>query len=303
MALRDFDELLSLAVGRGVKRLAVARAEDELVLGGLVLAQQKGLIEPVLFGNRKKIEEIIERLELPLDCTIHNCEESDNACALRAVSAVREGEADLLMKGHMTTHDLFSAVLDKQAGLANGGLLSHIALLRIDNYPKLFGTTDGGLIRHPKLKHKIGIVRNTVKAFHQLGYDCPKIGLLSYVEKVMPDDFETEEWAEVVRMAKAGEFGEAKIEGPMAVDLCLNPQAKIIKDYKSEIAGDVDAIVAPDITPCNAMTKALIFNGGQGSGVVVGARIPIVSLSRVDTPEVRLRSISAAIAMLPGAKA
>ncbi len=298
MILRNFDELIGVAKVRGRRRLAVARAEDRLVLEGLRLAWNEELIEPVLFGNADRIREWLLELDLPEDWRVENVAGDDRACARRAVAAVKAGEAELLVKGHLQTAELFKAVLDKEHGLPRKGILSHMAFVSIDHYPKLFGTTDGGLNLAPDFEQKCAIVRNAVEVFQRLGYARPKIGLLSYVEKVRPGDPETGDWRQIEEMAAEGRFGEADIEGPLAMDLCLSRDAKSVKHVESAVAADVDVIVAPTITACNASTKALLLQGGQGAGLVVGASAPIVSLSRGDNPRTRLCSIAAGIAML-----
>jgi phosphotransacetylase len=297
MILRNFDELIGVAKVRGRRRIAVAQAADELVLKGLKLAWDEELVEPMLFGRGPQIRELLARLDYP-EWTVHDVTGEAGDCAREAIRAVREGEADLLMKGQMHTGALFSAVLNHKTGLPHGGALSHIALVKISGYPKLFGTTDGGLTVAPDLAQKVEIVRNAVNAFHNLGYDQPKVGLMSYVEKVREGDQETTEWRTISEMAQRGEFGRAIVDGPLGYDLCLSPEAVEIKGCISPVAADVDVIVAPNITACNASTKALILRGGQGAGIVVGASVPIVALSRGDQPRTRLCSIAAGIALL-----
>lgn len=297
MILRNFDELIGVAKIYGRRRLAVAQAADELVLKGLKLAWDEELVEPILFGREALIREYIRRLDLP-DWEVCDVDGEAGDCAREAVRAVREGRADLLMKGQMHTGTLFSSVLNREQGLPHSGILSHIAFVQINDYPKLFGTTDGGLTLSPTLNQKVEIVRNAVTAFHRLGYETPKVGLLSYVERVRKGDPETMDWQAITDMARDGVFGRAVVDGPLGYDLCLSAEAVRVKGCTSPVAADVDAIVAPNITACNASTKALILRGGQGAGIVVGASVPIVALSRGDSPRTRLCSIAAGIALL-----
>lgn len=298
MILRNFDELIGVAKVRGKRCVAVALAEDGLVLKGLKLAWDEELIKPKLFGNEARIKTLINELGLPKEWEIVHVDGDDSTVAKAAVKAVKEGKAELLMKGHMHTSTLFSAVLNKQDGLKHNGILSHIAFVEVPVYHKLFGTTDGGLNLTPNFNQKVEIVRNTVKAFHLLGYKKPKIGLLSYVETVNPNDPETSDWGKIVELANSGEFGEAMVDGPFGFDLCVSQEAKEIKNCESEVSADVDAIVSANITTCNASTKALIWRGGLAAGIVVGAEVPIVALSRGDSPRTRLCSIATGIAML-----
>lgn len=298
MILRNFDELIGVAKVRGQRVVAVARADDPTVLEGLECAANEDLVEPILFGNERRIKEMMESLGIDRNWAVVNSGDDDAVCAREAIRAVREGDAQLLMKGQMHTSALFKAVLDKDDGLPREGILSHIAFVEIGHYHKLFAATDGGLNVAPDHKHKIEVVRNAIRAFHTLGYKRPKVALLSYIEKVKSDDPETTEWADIAKRAKKGDFGEAIVEGPLAMDLCLSEEAKRIKNCVSEVAADADVIVSPNITACNASTKALLLAGGLVGGVVVGSSAPIVALSRGDSPRTRLCSLAVASALL-----
>ena len=297
MTLKNFDEAIARAQGGGPRRLAVVCAEDDLVLQGVSEAVELGLVEPLLFGDREAIHARLDALGLPHWETVH-VEGSPKDVSFRGIDAIRAGDADLIMKGQMSTSALFSAVLNHERGLRTDRALSHIAFVEIPTYPKLFGFTDGGLNVRPDFDKKVQIVSNAIHAFHRFGYERPKIGLLAYVEKVRKGDPETEDWAKITEMAKNGAFAEAAVEGPLAADLCLSREAAEIKHIKSEVAGDVDVIVAPDITVCNACTKCMVLAGGTAAGVMVGAKTPIVALSRTDTPRIRVSSIAMAICLM-----
>lgn len=297
MILRNIDELVGLAKFRGRRRVAVARADDVGVLEGLKLAWNEDLVDPILFGDRDRIGEVMRQIDLRVDWPIADTGGDNRECALAAIAAVKAGEAELLMKGQMHTAELFQAVLDKRRGMPRHGILSHIALVAIDRYHKLFATTDGGLNVSPDFEQKVEIVRNVIRAFAHLGYARPKVALLSYVERVKDGDPETTEWARIAEMGRRGELGEALVDGPLAMDLCLDREAVGVKGCNSPVAADVDAIVSPNITACNASTKALLLEGGVAAGVVVGASAPIIALSRGDAPRTRVFSIAAASAL------
>lgn len=298
MPIRNFEELVQIARQNGPQPIAVACADDETVLSGIRSASRHGLIIPILFGDKSQIKHTMKRLGISESWDIRHVTGDSAVCARRAVSSVRDGEAKLLMKGHLHTGTLFKAVLDKTNGLARRGILSHLAFVELADYHKIFATTDGGLNVNPDYSQKVEIVKNIITAFKCLDYALPKIGLLSYVEKVKTGDRETEQWAQITQLAKQGEFGDALVEGPLAMDLCLSKRAKVHKNYESEVAADVDGIVFPDITSCNASTKAMLFSGGIAAGIVVGAAAPIIALSRSDTPKMKYYSIAAAIALL-----
>jgi len=297
MILRNIDELVGLAKFRGRRRVAVVRADDAGVLEGLRLAWHEDLIDPLLFGDRARIEQVMEQIELDVDWPIEHTDGDDRECARAAIASVNGGRAEMLMKGQMHTAELFQAVLDKRHGMPHHGVLSHIAFVAIAQYHKLFATSDGGLNVSPSFDQKVEIVRNVIRAFSRLGYSRPKVALLSYIEKVKRGDPETNEWARIAEMGARGELGEAIVDGPLAMDLCLDPEAVRVKRCESPVAADADAIVSPNITACNATTKALLLEGGVAAGVVVGASAPIIALSRGDAPRIRVYSIAAASAL------
>jgi phosphate butyryltransferase len=297
MILRNIDELVGLAKFRGRRRVAVARADDVGVLEGLKQAWNEDLVDPILFGDRERIGQVMREIELAVDWPIEHTGSDNQECARAAIAAVKNGEAEMLMKGQMHTAELFQTVLDKTHGMPHSGILSHLAFVAIDRFHKLFATTDGGLNVSPSFDQKVEIVRNGIQAFARLGYERPKVALLSYVEKVKQRDPETNEWARIAEMGRSGELGDAIVDGPLAMDLCLDAEAVRVKGCASPVAADPDVIVSPNITACNASTKALLLGGGVAAGVVVGASAPIVALSRGDAPRTRVYSIAAASAL------
>ena len=231
-------------------------------------------------------------------CEIVSVSGDERTRTLAAIAMIREGRADILMKGKQSTGSLLKSVLDKEQGLRGRGGLTHMAVVQIPGYPKLVGFTDGGIILHPDLEQKRMIVACAADFFRSLGYEEPKIGLLAYYEGVNPKDPETSDWATIAAEAKTGTYGKARIAGPLAFDLCMSPKYCEIKGFKDDqgVAGDVDVVVAPYITACNATTKGLyLFAGATACGVVIGANAPIVMLSRADPPYSRLCSMALGI--------
>jgi len=292
MGFPSFDLLIDAALSRGSRRIAVARAEDPVVLDSLAAACSLGLVEPVLFGERDRIRRLMDDAGIDRPWRIEHVAGDDAACARAGVDAVRRGEAELLMKGQLPTATLFKAALDHHAGLPRSGLLSHIVFIETSCYHKLFAMTDGGLNRAPDLATKAAIARNAIDAFHRLGLARPKVALLSYVEKASKGCRETTEWVALREAAARGELGEAVVEGPMALDLCLSAEAARIKGFPGEVCGDADIVVVPDITVCNATAKAFFLTGAIAAGAVIGSATPIVALSRGDSSRTRLCSIS-----------
>jgi phosphate butyryltransferase len=298
MAFRDFERLIERAREGPRRRIAVARAESRGVLEALATAFELGLVEPLLFGDREAIRSAAAGVVHAGGWDVEHVAGDDDAVARAATAAVRDGAAGLLMKGKVPTGTLFRTVLDRSHGLPRRGVLSHVAFVEVPFYHKLFAATDGALNLHPDLELKAAIARNAITAFHALGCPRPKVALLSYVETASPKDPETTECRVLAGRGAAGEFGEAAVEGPLALDLCLSRAAAEAKGVGGEVPGDADILVAPDITVINASVKALILAGGTAAGVLLGASSPIVALSRSDTPRERLCSIALACALL-----
>jgi len=294
MTLRGFDQLIEVAQRGGRQRIAVARADDPGVLESLLEAEETGIVDPILYGNPDRTREAMGLSGIDRPWPLIRVDGDDRACADAAVAAVRAGDADLIMKGHLHTSVLFQAVLDRDTGLPRSGVLSHIVFIEVPFYRKLFAMTDGGLNRFPDLEAKAAITRNGVEAFHGLGYERPKVAFLSYVETVSPGCAETGDWVSLVERSADGTLGEGIFDGPMALDLCLSEEAVRVKEFASPVAGDADLIVVPTITVCNAAAKAFFLAGATAAGVVIGASTPIVALSRGDSPRTRLCSMALA---------
>lgn len=298
MAFGNFEQLIERAKVGPRRRIVVARAESRGVLEAVATAFDLGLVEPLLLGDEERIRAAAGGVAHAGDWTVEHVAGDDEAVARATVAAVRDGRAEMLMKGRVPTGTLFKAVLDRSAGLPRQGVMSHIALVEVPFYHKLFAATDGALNLHPDLEKKAAIAQNAIAAFHALGCARPKVALLSYVETVNPKDPEVMDCRRLVERGAAGQFGEAVVEGPLAIDLCLSRKAAEIKGVAGEVPGDADILVAPDITVINASVKAMILAGGTAAGVLLGAAAPIVALSRSDTPRERLCSIALACALL-----
>jgi phosphate butyryltransferase len=294
VALRNFDQIIRSAKACGARRVGVACAYDSIVLESLDIGEREGIVQPILFGDRDRIAAAMAADHLDRDWpVVHVCGD-DRAVANAAIAAVRNGEAQLLVKGRMHTAALFKSVLDKSKGLPRTGTLSHIVFIESTCYHKLFAMTDGGLNRFPDFETKKAILVNAVRAFRGLGCEKPKVALLSYVETAPEGCEETSAWVRIVEWAGNGGLDGALVEGPLALDLCLSREAARIKGYSGEVAGDADIIVVPNITVGNAAAKAFFLTGAIAGGVVVGASSPIVALSRSDSVRTRLCSLALA---------
>jgi phosphotransacetylase len=270
----------------------VACAEDFSTIEALREARRENIAHGILFGDRARIESIEMTLKIPTDTfEIRACASEDEA--LR--SAIREVAAggDFLMKGQLSTASFLRAVLAEEGGLRGDRILSHVALLELPTYHKVLFITDGGMNTELDLRRKIDIVSNAVLLTRQMGIARPKVALLSAIERVNIQMSDTLDWAIITRMGEQGEFGEADIEGPLALDIAFSPESAKTKKVMTRISGEVDVLVVPSISTGNILAKGLQYLGGAKiCGIIVGARKPVVMLSRSDSPQTKLFSIA-----------
>ena len=293
--LTSFEQVLNKAREVNVPgKVAVADAASAETLKALAKAED--IVFPILIGDKEKILPLIEKAELSRYEMID--EKEPSKIAALSVSLVRDKEAELLMKGKLSTGSLMKAVLDKENGIRTGKLLSHIAVVESPAYHKLMLFTDGGLNIRPTLDEKISILKNAVSYARCLGIETPKVCGLAVVETVNPKMEETMDAALISRMAERGQLGNVIFDGPLAMDIALSKRAAEIKGVKSPVAGDVDIFLAHDIVVINACVKALIYlSNVKTGGVILGAKSPIVLLSRSDSADTKLNSIALAAIM------
>ena len=296
MVIHNFDELIARQKGHGaVVRMAVAAAEDTHTLEAALRARQEGLVRPILTGDPAGIRAALEELGATVPEEDIICAEDPAEAARRAVSLVREGRADFILKGKLDTSLLLRPVVDKSTGLGNGGVMSHIAALEIPGYHKLLFVTDGGMLPYPTLDQKAALIRNAAETLHTLGYDTIKVGVLACIEKVNPKMPETVEADALKEMGLHGEFPGCVVEGPISIDCAVNSETAAFKGFDSPCAGDCDLLLVPNIHTGNIFVKALTeFAGAKFAGFVVGARCPIAMVSRGSSPEEKYLSIVAA---------
>ena len=284
--------MIQQAQTHGKKRCVVVCAQDEAVLEGIRLAYDLALVSPVLVGNKKKITELARDLQFDVGvCEIHD-EQDDEEALLKAISLVKE-KGDFLMKGMLSSSAFLRGVLNKEWGLRTGKILSHVAAFQIPDYHKLLFMSDGGMNPMLDLKTRVEIIRNAVDALRRIGIDQPKIGLVAASETINPGMPETVDAAEIVKMNRAGEIIDCTIEGPFGFDVAVSKKAAVIKRIESQVAGEFDFVLMPNISAANIWAKGLIyFADTKGAGMVVGAQRPIIMLSRADDPATKLNSIA-----------
>jgi phosphate butyryltransferase len=299
--VRSFQEIIRRASesdgsSRGGGRVAVAGAEGKAVLEAVHAACQKKILSPILVGDRSKIEEISKTIGFDLEGIPLIHQRDDAAAARSAVEAVASGQADCLMKGKVATPVLLHELLDRKHGLRLSPLLSHVALMEVPAYHKLIVITDGGMVIQPDLEQKVEIIRNAVRFMNSLGQPIPKVALLAAIETVTPDMPETQHAEAIVLMAQDGTFGDAIIEGPVAADVAFSAQAAKDKGITSRISGDPDILVVPNIACGNILAKSLFYLAKAGiGGLILGAKIPVILLSRSDDARTKLNSMALAV--------
>ena len=274
--------------------LAVAAAEDEEVLKAVFDAKKEKIINPILVGDVQLIKKIAEELNEDLS-GIELIEAQDLVdSAVKSVKLVSSGRAQFLMKGLLDTSILLKEVLNKEYGLRDESLLSHVMVYEVDSYHKLLTLTDGGMNIAPDVKQKEYILKNAIKVAKALEIETVKVACIAAKEKVsekMPVTLDAKALAD---LGREGNFGEAVIiDGPIAYDLAVSKEAAEIKNYKSEVSGDVDVMLFPTIESGNSVGKALTYMAGaKSAGVIMGAKAPVVLVSRADTHESKLYSIA-----------
>ncbi|WP_419726305.1 bifunctional enoyl-CoA hydratase/phosphate acetyltransferase [Terrisporobacter petrolearius] len=292
--INKLEDILEQLKGDKKVVLSVAAAHDEEVLLAIQSAVEKDIIVPILIGEENKIREISKEIKFDLNgikiIQKHTIEE----CAEVAVKLVSSKEADFVMKGLLDTSVILKAVLNKEWGLRTDSLLSHVMVYEIPAYDKLLVTTDGGMNIAPDYDQKVKILKNAIEATKPLGLEEIKVACLAAKEKVNPKMPATVDAKALQEAGERGEFGEGVIvEGPLAFDLAVSKEAAKIKGFESRVAGKTDIMLMPTIEVGNGIGKTLTyFAGGKSAGIIMGAKAPIVLVSRADSHESKLYSIA-----------
>jgi phosphate acetyltransferase len=276
---------------------AVAHPCDESALAGALEAAQKGLITPTLVGPVARIREIASAKSLDLGDTELVDAPHSHASAAKAVELVRAGKAELLMKGSLHTDELLGAVVARETGLRTGRRLSHVFIMDVPTYHKVLLVTDAAINIAPGLEDKLDICQNAIELAQSLGVAQPKVAILAAVETVNSKMPATIDAACLCKMAERGQIRGGMLDGPLAFDNAISKEAAKIKGIKSEVAGDPDILLVPDLEAGNILAKQLTFLANADSaGIVLGAKVPIILTSRADS--VRSRIASCGVGML-----
>ncbi|CAB3784097.1 Phosphate acetyltransferase [Paraburkholderia caffeinitolerans] len=292
-----YSTLLARCAGLAPVPTAVAHPCDVSSLTGALDAANLGLIEPILVGPEAKIRSVAQEAALSLENVKIIDVPHSHASAERAVLAVREGEAEMLMKGSLHSDELLHEVARGASGLRTERRLSHVFAMDVPAYHKPLFITDAAVNIFPKLADKADIVQNAIDLVQALGIATPKVAILAAVETVSDKMPSTIDAAALCKMADRGQIVGGLLDGPLAFDNAINAEAARIKGITSLVAGDPDILLVPDLEAGNMLAKQLTFlAGAESAGIVLGARVPVILTSRADT--VRARIGSCAIAVL-----
>jgi phosphate acetyltransferase len=274
---------------------AVAHPCDQTSLLGAVEAAELGLLTPILVGPHGKIEAVARQAEIDISPYEIVDTPYSLAAAEAAVKLVREGRAELLMKGSLHTDELMSAVVSRDNGLRTARRISHSFIMDVPSLEQPLIITDAAVNIFPTLEDKVHIIQNAIDLAHALGKSQPKVAILSAMETVNTKVPSTVEAAALCKMADRGQITGAILDGPLALDNAINLTAAKIKRIDSPVAGQADILVVPDLEAGNMLAKSLIFLAdADAAGIVLGARVPIILTSRADSVMTRLASCAVA---------
>jgi phosphate acetyltransferase len=276
---------------------AVAHPCEESALAGAMEAAARKLIKPILVGPKARIDEVAKQSGIDLGTTEVIDTPHSHASAARAVALVREGRAELLMKGSLHTDELLAAMVAREGGLRTGRRVSHVFIMDVPSYHKVLVVTDAAINIAPTLEEKADICQNAIDLTIVMGVQQPKVAVLAAVETVTSKMQATIDAACLCKMSERGQIRNGLVDGPLAFDNAISKDAAKVKGITSAVAGDPDVLLAPDLEAGNILAKQLVFLGGADSaGLVLGARVPVILTSRADS--VRSRIASCGVAML-----
>lgn len=292
---KSFEELISKANQKTLKKVSVSNAQDEPVLQAVKAAKEQNIATAILVGDEAKIREIAASIDMDLtDFEIIN-EPDTEAAALKAVELVHNGKADILLKGLLETKTFLKSVLNKEVGLRTGKMLSHVCVFEIEGINRLLFFTDVAFNTYPTLADKVNIINNAVEVAHACGIDCPKVAPLCAVETVNPKMQPTVDADNLTKMYEGGDFKGCQIYGPLSMDLAIDPEAAVHKGVTNPVAGHADILLFPNIDAGNITYKILVRTAKVKIGnVLVGTSAPVVLTSRSDDFQTKLNSIALA---------
>ncbi len=292
------EHLIDQAAGQPKKTVAVAVAEDHEVIEAVAKAITLQLAQFRLYGNQEKIMGMLQEHALQTSEHIEVIAAASSAEAAElSVKAVRNGEADVLMKGNIPTANILKAVLNKEWGLRKGSVLSHVAAFEVPNYDRLIFVTDAAMNIAPDVTQKAAIIQNTVEVARAIGIELPKVAPIAAVEVVNPAMQATIDAAMLTQMNRRGQVKNCIVDGPLALDNAVSQIAAEHKGIVSDVAGKADILLVPTIEAGNVLYKSLVyFADAKVGAMIAGAKAPIVLTSRADSAETKVYSLALAVA-------
>ncbi|MCI5955333.1 MAG: phosphate butyryltransferase [Lachnospiraceae bacterium] len=294
---QGFDDVITKVKNYSMKKIAVAAAQDSAVLEAVREAKAQGIADAVLVGDEAKIREIAAGLDMDLTGYRIIDEPDLVQASLKAVKLARDGEVDMYMKGLVDSKNFLKSVLDKEVGLRTGGPLSHVCVFDIPGIDRLLFLTDVAFMTYPTLEDKVNIIKNTVPVCRACGIENPKVAPLAAVEVVNPKMPVTVEAAELTKMCEEGQITGCIVDGPLSLDLAIDPEAAKHKGATDrKIQGDADILLFPDIHAGNLVYKCLVHTvpGIKNGCILTGTKVPVILTSRSDTFETKVNSIALA---------
>jgi phosphate acetyltransferase len=291
-----YERLIARAKQVPAATTVVVHPCEETALRGPIQAAEAGIIKPILVGPAAKIAAVAREHRLDIDrFEIVDVPHSD-AAAAKAVELIHESKGELLMKGSLHTDELMREVTSSKTGLRTERRISHIFIMDVPGYSETLFITDAAINIFPDLDAKRDIIQNAIDLFTQVGLGTPRVAILSAVETVTSKIPSTIEAAALCKMAERGQITGGILDGPLAFDNAIDPEAARIKGIKSEVAGRAQILVVPDLEAGNMLAKNLAFmSKADTAGIVLGARVPIILTSRADTVRSRMASCAAAV--------
>ena len=294
--ITSFAELISKVKECEKKKVSVAVAQDDAVLEAVAAARDQGIADAVLVGDQAKIEAIAASIGVDLSGFEIIDEPDMQQAALKAVQLAHDGVVDMYMKGLADTKTFLKSVLNKEVGLRTGKPLSHVAVFEIEGVEQMLFLTDVAFVPYPTLEDKAHIIENTVEVAHACGLECPKVAPLAAVEVVNPKMPATVDAAELTKMNQEGKLPGCIVDGPLSMDLAIDPEAARHKGATGRrIVGDADILLFPDIHAGNLVYKTLVHTAKVQNGcILTGTKVPVILTSRSDSFQTKVNSIALA---------
>ncbi|NLJ41955.1 MAG: bifunctional enoyl-CoA hydratase/phosphate acetyltransferase [Clostridiales bacterium] len=301
--IKKLHQVEDLLAGRPPGKIAVVAAHDINVLSSLKEAYDRGFAQPILIGNKGKIIDIANEIGFDLSGVNIIQQDNNHKSARVAIELAQRGEAQALMKGILPTADFMKAVLNREIGLKTDRLISHTMVIENKNYPKLLYVTDAAINIEPDLMQKVELINNSVDIAKALGVKKPKVAVLAAIEAVNPSMKSTLDAALLTQMNKRGQIEGCIVDGPLALDLAISPESVKQKKVKSDVAGDADVLLLPNIDAANILVKSLAFlQKSKMCHIITGSKAPLVVTSRSDGSMIKYYSIITALALCRNCK-